>query len=219
MESEVPQPWSVTTLWLHFHLHTACSFTHHHLELLHCQAHRLTHFPVLHFTRKPFKTEPKEEGRGERIIPRGLLATTMYVSCSSQCSKIIGPIRPSGALGPDCSVWHCLKSALHLACSPLDKWAKEKTMDWCPSPWLTVLKCFQRGLHISVLLGCCSCGFGGAKGMTERTARCHPSAGGTPSSNGREGVCCSMEVAVSKMLTLVGCGMLRRYFLLLHFGV
>lgn len=124
-ESEVPQPWSVTTHWLYLHLNTACSFTHHHLELSHCQAHRLTHFHVLPVTMKPFRTEHRE-GRGDRIIPRGLLATTMYVSCSSQCSTITGPIRHSGVLGPDCSVWHCLKSAFHLACLPLDKWAKEK---------------------------------------------------------------------------------------------
>lgn len=167
---------------------------------------------------KPFGTEHRE-GRGDRIIPRGLLATTMYVSCSSQCSTITGPIRYSRVLGPDCSVWHCLKSTLHLACLPLDKWAKEKTMDWCPLPWLTVLKCFQRWLHISALLGCCSCGFGGSNGMTKRTAPCHPSAGGTLSSNRREGVCCLLEVAVSKMLTTVGCKVLRRYFLLLHLSV
>lgn len=61
--------------------------------------------------------------------------------------------------------------------------------------------------------------FGGSKGMTKRIAQCHPSADGTLSSNGREGVCCLVEVAVSKMLTLVGCRMLRRYFLLLHLSV
>lgn len=96
---------------------------------------------------------------------------------------------------------------------------KGKTMDGGPLPWLPVLKCLQRGLYISVLLGCCSCGFGGSKGMTKRTAQCHPSAGGTLSSNGREGACCLIEVDVSKMLTLVGCRVLRRYFLLLHLGV
>lgn len=96
---------------------------------------------------------------------------------------------------------------------------KGKPVDGGPLPWLPVLKCLQRGLYISVLLGCCSCGFGGSKGMTKRTARCHPSVGGTLSGNGREGVCCLMEADVSKMLTFVGCRMLRRYFLLLHVSV